>query len=177
MFIKVEPAGFFMYTVKLIYDLEKPDSEDQQVRDYLVENELEPKYQGTGEYEGSNCELMQFGGCYLGKHLQIIGAIQRRAVETEILTEEIQKHLNSAFSKGLTVEDGQREEVVARLVEEFHQNSIFQTNDIGELVVSLDQKEVVESARRVLRPGHWRLAEFEDSFEKCLLIETDIGAG
>ncbi len=150
MFIKVEPAGFFMYSVQLIYDLEKPDSEDQQVRDYLVENELEPKYQGTGELEGSNCETMQFGGCYLGKHLQKIGEIQRRAVETEILTEEIQMHLSTAFSSGLSADDGQRDEVVPRLVQEFHQDSVFQTNENGELAVSLDEKEVVEAARRLI---------------------------
>ena len=150
MFIKVEPAGFFMYTVQLIYDLEKPDPEDQQVRDYLIENELEPKYQGTGEFEGSNCESMQFGGCYLGKHLQKIGGIQRRAVETEILTEEIQKHLTSTISNELSAEDGQREEVVLRLVQEFHQDSVFQTNEIGELAAFLDEDKVVEAARRLI---------------------------
>ena len=150
MFIKVEEAGFFMYTVKLIYDLEKPDPEDQQVRDYLVENELEPKYQGTGQYEGSNCELMQFGGCYLGKHLEKIGAIQRHAVETEILTEEIQKHLKFAFSNGLSADDGQREEVVSRLVQEFHPNSVFENSENGELAVSLDEAAVVDAARRLI---------------------------
>ena len=33
-----------MYQVKLIFDLEEPNSEDQQVRDYMTEHELEPKY-------------------------------------------------------------------------------------------------------------------------------------
>lgn len=150
MFIKIEDAGFFMYTVKLIYDLENPDSEDQQVRDYLTEYELEPKYQGTGEYEGRNCELMQFGGCYLGKHLEQIGLIQRRAVETEVLTEEIQKHLTSVFSNGLSAEDGRHDEVVQQLVQEFHQDSVFQHNENGELVASVDEGEVVEAARRLI---------------------------
>lgn len=150
MFIKTEPAGFFMYTVHFIYDLDKPDSEDQQVKDYLIEHELEPKYQSTGDYQGSNCESMQFGGCYLGKHLQKIGEIQRHAVETEILTEEIQMHLGSAFSDGLSNRDGPHERVVPQLVQEFHQDSVFQTNENGELAVSLDEKEVVEAARRLL---------------------------
>ncbi len=150
MFIKVEDAGFFMYTVKLIYDVENPDSEDQQVRDYLIENELEPKYQGTGDYEGKNSELMQFGGCYLGKHLQKIGEIQRHAVETEVLTEEIQKHLSSAFSDGLSTEDNPHQQVVPQLVQEFHHDLVFQTNENGELAVSLDEKEVVEAARRFM---------------------------
>ena len=37
MLIKVEPAGFFMYTVQLIFDLDRPDSEDGPVRDYLTD--------------------------------------------------------------------------------------------------------------------------------------------
>ncbi len=139
-----------MYTVKLIYDLESPDSEDQEVRDYLVENELEPKYQGTGDYEGRNSELMQFGGCYLGKHLQKIGAIQRHAVESELLTEEIQKHLSSASSNGLAAEDGKREDVVSRLVQEFHEHSVFENAENGDLAVSLDEGEVVAAARRLI---------------------------
>ena len=93
MLIKVEPAGFFMYTVQLIFDLDRPDSEDGTVRDYLTDNELEPRYQTTGEYEGRQSEVMQFGGCYLGRHLQSVGQIQRRAVEVELLTAEVENHL------------------------------------------------------------------------------------
>ena len=150
MFIKTEPAGFFMYTVHLIYDLEKPDPEDQVVRDYLIEHELEPKYQSKGEFEGSNCESMQFGGCYLGKHLQKIGEIQRHAVETEVLTEEIQKHLGSAFGESLPRYEKLQEQMVPQLVLEFHPDSTFQTNDIGELDVTLVEKDVVEAARRIM---------------------------
>ena len=108
MFIKVEPTDFFMYSVKLIYDLENPNSEDPLVREYLVENELEPKHQGTVEFEGSQCEMMYFGGCYLGKHLQRIGEIQRNAVEQEILTEEIERHLASMTTIPLPVNGSQR---------------------------------------------------------------------
>ena len=155
MFIKVEDAGFFMYTVKLICDLEKPDSEDQQIRDYLVEHELEPKYQGTGDYEGRNSEMMQFGGCYLGKHLQTIGGIQRHAVETEVLTEEIQKHLNSPHGDesppdGKSDDNNQHEQIVPQLVQKFHEGLEFQTNELGELTVTLDEKEVAEAAQRLM---------------------------
>lgn len=150
MFIKVEDAGFFMYTVKLIYDLDKPDPEDQQVKDYLIEYELEPKYQGTGEYEGINAELMQFGGCYLGKHLQKIGEIQRHVVETEVLTEEIQKHLDSASNDGPCADDAQRAAVVLQLVEEFHQNAVFENNENGDLVVKLNDQEVIKAASRLI---------------------------
>ena len=89
MFIKVEPAEFFMYRVILVFDLESPNSEDQNVRDYMTEWELEPKYQRVGDFEGSNSEIMQFGGCYLGRHLGKISEIQRSHVEREIIIAEI----------------------------------------------------------------------------------------
>ena len=41
MYIKVEPAEFFMYRVIMIFDLEQPDPEDQEARDYMEEWELE----------------------------------------------------------------------------------------------------------------------------------------
>ena len=93
MFIKVEPAGFFMYTVQLIFDPASPDSEDQEVRDYLTDHELEPRYQYQIEQDGRPCDVMQFGGCYLGRHLQSVGQIQRHAVEVELLTAEVKSHL------------------------------------------------------------------------------------
>ena len=150
MFIKVEPKEFFMYSVTLLYDLEDPNSEDQEVRDYLAEHELEPKYQGIGDYEGRHSETMYFGGCYLGKHLQRIGEIQRRAVEAEIIEAEIEHHLASATNSPVSIPDERRQETMAKLVEKFHNESSFQTNDNGELCVSLDEAVVVEAARRIL---------------------------
>ena len=152
MFIKVEPADFFMYRVKLIYNLEVPDSEDQGVRDYLVEHQLIPKAQSTGEFEGRQSELMVFGGCYLGRHLTEIGQIQRRAVEEELLTEEIQRHLSASSQDDLELEEEKRQEAVAELVQTFNQESSFQTNEKGELEAVLDREAVVEAARQ-LRTG------------------------
>ena len=149
MFIKVEPADFFMYRVNLIFDTENPDSEDQEVRDYLVQNELEPKYRGASEYEGRQCEMMLFGSCYLGRHLQSIGQIQRHAVEVEILTGEIERHLSSAWEAPLPESEELRQETLALLVQEFHQESSFQTNEDGELCVALDENAVVEAAQRI----------------------------
>jgi hypothetical protein len=84
MFIKVEPAEFFMYRVQLIFDLAHPDSEDPAVRGYLAQHELEARYSSTGDVEGRHCEVMQFGGCYLEGHLEPIARLQRRAVEAEL---------------------------------------------------------------------------------------------
>src|SRR5918992_6177210 len=152
MFIKVEPAGFFMYSVQLVFDPERPDSEDPEVRDYLAKHELEPRYHWTAELEGQQCEWMQFGGCYLGKHLQNIGQIQRRAVEAELLTAEIENHLtsSSAAAASLSLTKEQRQTAITALAQEFHQDSSFQTNENGELTAVLDSNQVREAARRWL---------------------------
>ena len=131
MFINVDPADFFMYRVKLIYDLNKPDPEDQEARDYLAEYELIPRVQSTGEFEGSQSGMMVFGGCYLGRYLDQIGQIQRRAVETELLTAEIQRHLSSSTQADLELKEEERQEAVAGLVQTFNQESSFQTNEEG----------------------------------------------
>ena len=149
MFIKVEPVDFFMYSVTLIYDPENPDSEDQQVKDYLAENKLEPKYQGSREYEGRQSEIMFFGGCYLGKHLQRIGDIQRYAVEGEILTDEVERQLSASGHDPLADLKEGRTAAVARLVEGFHQESSFQKKEDGQLSVSLDATQVLAAAQRV----------------------------
>jgi hypothetical protein len=151
MFIKVEPAGFFMYSVQLVFDPERPDSEDPEVRDYLAKHELEPRYHWTAEFEGHQCEWMQFGGCYLGKHLQNIGQIQRQAVEAELLTAEIESHLNSSPIEETPLTQEQCQAAIATLAQEFHQESSFQTNENGELTAVLDGNQVREAARRWLR--------------------------
>lgn len=154
MFIKVEPAGFFMYTVQLIFDPASPDSEDQEVRDYLTDHELEPRYQYQIEQDGRPCDVLQFGGCYLGRHLQTVGQIQRHAVEVELLTAEVQGHLSTLELPQLAGDDEvdgtRRQETVAALVAELHQESAFQPDENGELAATLDRDEVRAAALRLL---------------------------
>ena len=149
MFIKVEPAEFFMYRVILVFDLESPNSEDQEVRDYMTEWELEPKYQRTGDFEGSNSEIMQFGGCYLGRHLGKISEIQRNHVERELVTAEIAHMLDDADDP-VTVPDDRREETLQQLVTTFHQPDVFQPNEEGLLEAVLDAPTVRQAARKLL---------------------------
>ena len=149
MFIKVEPAEFFMYRVILVFDQESPNAEDQEVRDYMNEWELEPKYQWTGDFEGSNSEIMQFGGCYLGRHLGKISEIQRSHVEREIITAEIGLLLDDE-SDPVSVPDDRREETVLQLVQTFHVPEVFQPNDDGLLEAVLDAPAVRQAARDLL---------------------------
>jgi hypothetical protein len=149
MFIKVEPAEFFMYRVILVFDLESPNSEDQEVRDYMTEWELEPKYQRTGDFEGSNSEIMQFGGCYLGRHLGKISEIQRSHVEREIITAEIARLLDES-DEPVAIPEASRQQTMQQLVAAFHQPEAFQPNDEGLLEAVLDAPAVRQAARELL---------------------------
>ncbi len=149
MIIKVEPADFFMYTVVLIANLEKPDPEDQDIRDYLDANELEPKYRSEGDFEGRRSESMQFGGCYLGKHTGEINLIQQRYVEEEIIVHEIKRHLGES-DEPVEFPEEQREGAVAELLKNFHNDDAFRKMDDGRYEVALDGEAVRESARSLL---------------------------
>ena len=138
-----------MYRVILIFDMESPDSEDQEVRDYLAEHELEPRYQSTGELDQRQCEFLQFGGCYLGRHTDSIGQIQRKAVEVELLTAAIQGHLADTIAEDAGLTEQQRQAAVAELVPQFHQDSSFQTAENGELIAVLDGDAVREAAHHL----------------------------
>ncbi len=154
MYITVEPAGLMMHTVKLVFDPSDPAAEDQQVRDYLNEHELEPRYHWFAEIdglEGRECEIMQFGGCYLGRNLQNIGLIQRRVVEDELLTAEIERHLAAGTLDGLAAApEPLRVEAIASLIDEFRVEESFGQDDAGELRATLDVETLQQAAARVL---------------------------
>ena len=154
MYITVEPAGLMMHTVKLVFDPSDPASEDQQVRDYLNEHELEPRYHWFAEIEGlegRECEIMQFGGCYLGRNLQNIGLIQRRVVEEELLTAEIQRHVDAGNLADLALAtESQRRDAIATLVEEFRVEDSFSQDEAGELRATLDATALLDATARAL---------------------------
>ena len=57
MIIKVEPADFFMYTVVLIANLENPDPEDQDIRDYLDAKDARRMARNCRRNIGMFCKL------------------------------------------------------------------------------------------------------------------------
>ena len=154
MYITVEPAGLMMHTVKLVFDPTDPAPEDQQVRDYLSEHELQPRYHWFAEIdglEGRDCEIMQFGGCYLGRNLQNIGLIQRRVVEDELLTAEIERHVVAGNLDALAdASVSQRQKAIAAIIEEFRVEESFGMNDDNELKATLDLAALQDAAVRAL---------------------------
>ena len=154
MYITVEPAGLMMHTVKLVFDPTDPAAEDEQVRDYLSEHELEPRYHWFTEIEGlegRECEIMQFGGCYLGRNLQNIGLIQRRVVEDELLTAEIERHVDAGNLAELAgAPEPQRMDTIAALIEEFRVEESFGQDEAGELRATLDATALKDASARAL---------------------------
>ena len=154
MYITIEPAGLMMHTVKLVFDPADPAPEDQQVRDYLSEHELEPRYHWFAEIdglEGRECEIMQFGGCYLGRNLQNIGLIQRRVVEDELLAAEIERHVAAGDLAALAAApESQRQSAIDALIEEFRVEESFGMSDDNELKATLDLTVLQDAAARAL---------------------------
>ncbi len=83
MLVRLEPKDWLMHAVYLFFDEDKPDPEDQEVRDYLAAHGLEPKRDTTTTWDGREWYVMYFGGCYLGRHLRVLSEMPRRAADTQ----------------------------------------------------------------------------------------------
>src|SRR5919106_5760042 len=95
MIIRVEPKDFFMSTILLLFDQARPDPEDEEVKRYLDERHLEPKRTFDTASQEQYGVVWQFGGCYLGRHLDAIADIQKKYLEAEMLADEIPRLLKA----------------------------------------------------------------------------------
>ena len=158
MRIRVEPKEFFMYTVFLAFNQDRPDSEDEAIRAYLEQHHLVPKTEGTQKLDNEDFQVMYFGGCYLGRHLGVIGQVQRKAVEKEMLTAEIERTLTEApDSTTRRVADDASgllplQEIVSSLVQEFHVESSFGTDKEGYIKLTLEPDLIKRKFREMA--GH-----------------------
>ncbi|CAI7998541.1 hypothetical protein GBAR_LOCUS2467 [Geodia barretti] len=101
--------------------------------------------------EGRECEIMQFGGCYLGRNLQNIGVIQRRVVEDELLGAEIDRHIADGSLTALaSANHEERQDTVTALIEEFRVEESFGQDDSGELRATIDTAALQDAMARVL---------------------------
>jgi len=143
MRIKIEPKAFFMYAVFLAFSKEHPHPEDEAIKAYLDAHELIPKVQGTDTFEDQEWAIMYFGGCYLGKHLEVIRDMQRQAVEHQLLTVDIERMLQATTAPETRrvadqTPEPQMKALIATLVQEFHQDASFGANEAGYLKVTLE---------------------------------------
>lgn len=143
MRIKIEPKEFFMYAVFLAFSKEHPHPEDEAIKAYLDAHELIPKAQGTDTFEDQEFDVMYFGGCYLGKHLEVIRDMQRQAVEHQLLTVAIERILQETTAPATRrvadqTPEPQMKALITHLAQEFHQDTSFGANEAGYLEVTLE---------------------------------------
>jgi hypothetical protein len=143
MRIKIEPKAFFMSAVFLAFSKEHPHPEDEAIKAYLDAHELIPKAQGTDTFEDQDFDVMYFGGCYLGKHLEVIRDMQRQVVEHQLLTVDIERILQETTAPETRrvadqTPEPQMKALIATLVQAFHQDASFGANEAGYLKVTLE---------------------------------------
>jgi hypothetical protein len=158
MIIRVEPKDFFMSTILLLFDREHPDPEDEEVQRYLSERALEPKRTFDTTAQEHYNFVWQFGGCYLGRHLDAIADIQKRYLEAEMLADEIPRLLTTDAGVEMQeamhqLPDARRQELVEALVKEFHRESTFGPDAAGNVTVMLEPAVVQRRFRELLQSG------------------------
>jgi hypothetical protein len=143
MIIRVEPKDFFMSTIFLIFTKDQPDPEDADVKRYLAERALEPKRTAETTFGERDCLVWQFGGCYLGRHLDAIADIQKKFLEEEVLAEGISRLIREGANVELQeaadrLPDASLQGLIGSLVKEFHQDSSFGSDADGNVTVTLE---------------------------------------
>ncbi len=58
--------------VLLFFDPEDDSGDDDRVRSYLAENDLEPKREYTETRESADYNVYYFGHCYLKNHMEAL---------------------------------------------------------------------------------------------------------
>src|SRR5438094_4027299 len=147
MRIKIEPKAFCMYAVFLAFSKEHPHPEDEAIKAYLDAHELIPKARGTDTFEDQEFEVMYFGGCYLGKHLEVISNMQRQAVEHQLLTVDIERILQETTAPETRrvadqTPEPQMKALIAHLAQELQHDASFGANEAGYLEVRLEASVV-----------------------------------
>ena len=158
MIIRVEPKDFFMSTILLIFDQEQPDPEDEEAKRYLAERGLEPKRSFHTDMQERDYVVWQYGGCYLGRHLDAIAEIQKKYLEAEMLADELPRRLKAdaevAVQEAIEqLPEARLEELVDTLVQEFHQESSFGPGTEGNIQVILEPAAVQRRFKELLQSG------------------------
>ena len=147
MIIRIEPKDWNMHTVIMFFKEEEPHPEDADIRRYLEERHLEPRRQYNTELEGEKFEVLTYGGCYLGRHMNALADIQRGVVEKELLAEAIPELLVSgpdtdAAALAATKSASDLTTIVEALTEALHTPDNFGIDANGELQTTVSAEDV-----------------------------------
>ncbi|HXH10846.1 MAG TPA: hypothetical protein VNP04_13925 [Alphaproteobacteria bacterium] len=154
MWMEFTPKDWFMMRVELVFRDGDPDPEDAWIRAYLDEHQLEPRYRAKEERHGISCEVLYFGQCYLGHHLQTIQGLYQKGIERSFLLEklrELRQNPNgtSPVQWPTTLDVAELERVFTVLAEALHEQVTFGTDAEGNLTVALDPDLVGREVSRL----------------------------
>src|SRR5262249_44665599 len=96
MWIETEPGEWPMMRYLVCFELGNPYPEDPHVKAYLRKHGLEPKRMWTDRRAGVACEVLQFGECYLGRHVEEIDALRERGVVASAVDVALQQSIATA---------------------------------------------------------------------------------
>jgi hypothetical protein len=141
MWMEFTPKDWFMVRVGLIFRDGDPDPEDPWVRGYLQEHQLEPRYRAKEERHGIPCEVLYFGQCYLGQHLQSLERLYQRGLR------RLGNKAHIDWPMG--VDANAFEPLLPSLAEALHEHVSFGTNSEGFLTLTLDPSLVARELARL----------------------------
>ena len=147
MIIRIEPKDWNMHSVIMFFKQEEPHPEDADIRRYLEERHLEPRRKHDTELEGEKFEVLTYGGCYLGRHMNALADIQRAVVERELLAEAIPSLLASgpdtdAAALATSKSEAEMTAMVEALTEALHTPDNFGIDANGELQTTISAEDV-----------------------------------
>ena len=147
MIIRIEPKDWNMHTVLMFFKREEPHPEDADIRRYLEERHLEPRRRYDTELEGEKFEVLTYGGCYLGRHMNALADIQRGVVEREILADAIPALLADgpdaeAVALAAAKSDAEMTAIVDALTDALHLPANFGIDASGELQTTVSAEDV-----------------------------------
>lgn len=91
MWIESEPADLLMMRYFLCFPKGEPDPEDRHVRQLLADAKLAPKRRSLETRHGIDCEVLQYGQCYLGRALGVIAAMRDQGVVAGSLAQALRE--------------------------------------------------------------------------------------
>ncbi len=72
MRVEYQQTGMAMARFSLFFSEEKPHENDAQIKQYLEQNKLAPKRVFRVLKDGERFQVMHYGQCYLGYHLDAV---------------------------------------------------------------------------------------------------------
>lgn len=144
MIIETEPAGLMMLRYKLYFNQHTPDPEDAWVLDYFQEYDLHPRRELWEEHDGATYRLLHFGQCYLGRHVQALGALYQRGIEHTVLAQHLLALINQSEDATLRAAMAALDEVARKALSvtvaaQLHAQTTFETTEDRNLRVMLDE--------------------------------------